>query len=273
MWELARVFWGELYDQENVVQQVQEEKHWEDGVGQTPPPDIVQDVEAVAEDADEDEEREENDPDHVRFTVWTIRTFKLQLGEVKLRAGRHPSCVLFVQRYHVVTETGRTEGLQLTGAAWESHEAGRGDRGLQSVQLHQTDCTALHWTLWQWHSQPGPRGHPASPGLNTLPSHYHALSAITAYHTRKYLLSVHRAGLAWTMHWRVPAQHIISYFAFKCRNRRRGRCSVYKIFCQNFCKLTSGLASNRQNEHLDYKLFKIPSVYVWYNLWLTFFSC
>ena len=38
-------------------------------MGQTPPPDIVQDVEAVAEDADEDEEREENDPDHVRFTV------------------------------------------------------------------------------------------------------------------------------------------------------------------------------------------------------------
>ena len=33
-------------------------------MGQTPPSNIVQDVEAIAEDADEDEEREEDDPYH-----------------------------------------------------------------------------------------------------------------------------------------------------------------------------------------------------------------
>ena len=38
-------------------------------MGHTAPSNIVEDVEAVAENTDEDEEREENDPDHVGLTA------------------------------------------------------------------------------------------------------------------------------------------------------------------------------------------------------------
>ena len=38
-------------------------------MGHTAPSDIVENVEAVAEDADEDEEGEEDDPDHVGLTL------------------------------------------------------------------------------------------------------------------------------------------------------------------------------------------------------------
>jgi len=67
--ELAALVEGELQYEENVVQEVDQEKYCQEGVGKAATLKVREDVEAIAENADKDDEREENDPDHVGVTV------------------------------------------------------------------------------------------------------------------------------------------------------------------------------------------------------------
>ena len=63
--ELAALVEGELQYEEDVVEEVYQEEDGEQGVGKAATFKVRENVEAIAENADEDDEGEEDDPDHV----------------------------------------------------------------------------------------------------------------------------------------------------------------------------------------------------------------
>ena len=158
------------------------------------------------------------------------------------------------------------------------------------MQLHQTDCTVRLCVLTV--SQSGPPGrhhrpHPASP-VPTSPhqsAHSHIMQGLTlsdnTLHTAhcpvrgpvrlvKYLQATTLLGLLTSGHCTAEFT-TLSYFAFKCRNRRRGRSVQLSLenILPTFCKLTSRLArpvqqSKRALRIINFKnpfsLFLIQSV-------------
>ena len=83
--------------EEDVVEEVYQEEDGEQGVGKAATFKVRENVEAIAENADEDDEGEEDDPDHVWITVWAVGTFKLKLREVEVKPGRgSPGLCVFV---------------------------------------------------------------------------------------------------------------------------------------------------------------------------------